>query len=224
MTYAPGIATSGAKGCRPPTSCSTDRRADLLHHGTGMDGPPRGRTSLDGFGDRPGRWTAAPGAPCGNRTRIAGLEDRHSAVELKAPENVHPRRGRDGRSPPRPSAPRFRPDCHKAPRSAPGRTRWRRIETNKKTPMVRDRANKKTPRPFERGVLTNGFVVDQIMPSPRARATFPRPCDPTTYSPCRCRRRRTPDGEDGEGARFGIRRRSGFRPFWRGFCTSCCPL
>ena len=88
------------------------------------DGPPRGRTSLDGFGDRPGRWTAALGAPCGNRTRIAGLEDRHSAVELKAHER-YPQARKDIL---RPSAPRFRPDCHKAPRSVPGRTRWRRTE------------------------------------------------------------------------------------------------
>ncbi len=37
LRYRYGVPGSGgAKGCRPPTSCSTGRRADLLHHGTGI--------------------------------------------------------------------------------------------------------------------------------------------------------------------------------------------
>ena len=169
-------------------------------------GPPRGRTSLDGFGDRPGRWTAALGAPCGNRTRIAGLEDRHSAVELKAHEYCP--RARKGIL--RPSAPRFRPRLSQSSSIRP-----------RANPMARDRENKKTPRPFERGVLTKGSVFDQIMPSPRARAAPSRPGDPTTYSPCRRRPRRTTDGES---ARFGIRCRPGVWPFLGWLRNSCCPL
>jgi hypothetical protein len=85
------------------------------------------------------------GAPCGNRTRITGLEDRGSALELRTPVfgfTLAPAGRGQSNAVRAPSAHGVSGLIVKnAPRRAPGRTRWRRAEPTKKN-----------PRPFERGV------------------------------------------------------------------------
>ena len=150
------------------------------------NGPPRGRTSLDGFGDRPGRWTAALEAPCGNRTRIAGLEDRHSAVELKAHEDIS--RARTGRT--------F--SARALPRLVSGPIVTKLLDPPPGEPDGGGSRKQKNPAPFRARGFDEGSCCDQLMPSPRARAAPSRPGDPTTYSPSRRRPRRTMSGWNGE--------------------------
>jgi hypothetical protein len=94
--------------------------------------------------DRGPDTSGFPGAPCGSRTRITGLEDRRSALELRTRELIARERGgrRDGfpppALPPRASFPaRLSENCSTRPRA---------------NPMAACRDNKKTPRLFERGV------------------------------------------------------------------------
>ena len=78
LNYGPGVSgVAVSTGVAPAFSALTGQR-------------------LHGFGFE----TLSFGAPCGNRTRIAGVEGRHSAVELKAPISPRTRRGADGSSPP----------------------------------------------------------------------------------------------------------------------------
>jgi hypothetical protein len=152
-------------GCCPRTSCSTGRRAVLLHHDTGCSVAgrrgvaPRCR-DLEAplvAGPRPawtGRreshpllnrgkvacsWHTPPGsgAPRGTCTRIAGVEDRSSALELEARENA-PEAGRGtlapGFPPGTPPSPKLPsgPIVNKASRPAPGKPDGGGSRTNKK--------------------------------------------------------------------------------------------
>lgn len=56
--------SGGANGCRPRTSCSTGRRADLLHHGTGRLALPKLRRKFQGKNRaKAGRGGVAPPTP-----------------------------------------------------------------------------------------------------------------------------------------------------------------
>jgi hypothetical protein len=123
-----------------------------------------------------GRWesrtpkTACAGCPASNGVGLPRARTFQNIMDRAD-------RGRGGFPPPAPlCAFCFRPDFHKAPRSAPGRARWRRTDDHKKT---------KNPAPFRARGLTKGILYIQIMPSPRTRSAPRRPAIPPTNSSAR---------------------------------------
>src|SRR5579883_653098 len=99
------------------------------------------------------------GAPCGNRTRITGLEDRRSAVELRTPGNDRPRARREAGRIPSAHAPSARfysgPIVRTLFDAPPG-------EPDGGVPK-----KQKTPHPFGRGVVDEKLFRSAHRDSPR---------------------------------------------------------